>query len=102
MMVFLFLKLIMHVIMVLLTRYVEPMVFGDYPKSMRKLVKERLPIFSEEEKKMIKGTSDFIGINYYTSSFVRNAPPSPYPRPNLDSLTYFGCKLVVIPFYLFI
>ncbi|GMY15068.1 beta-glucosidase [Fagus crenata] len=42
--------------------YIEPLTFGEYPKSMRELVKERLPIFSKEEKKMIKGTFDFVGV----------------------------------------
>ncbi|GMY15070.1 beta-glucosidase [Fagus crenata] len=51
--------------------YIEPLMFGEYPKSMKLLVKERLPIFSEEEKKMITGTLDFIGLNYYTSRFAK-------------------------------
>lgn len=48
------------------------MFFGDYPEIMRKLVGNRLPNFTEEEKKMIKGSTDFIGINYYNSHFARH------------------------------
>ncbi|XP_050259277.1 furostanol glycoside 26-O-beta-glucosidase-like [Quercus robur] len=67
--------------------YAEPLIFGDYPKSMGDLVKKRLPIFSEEEKKMIKGTMDFIGINYYTSTYAANAPPpKQYPSHSVDLL----------------
>ncbi|KAL0908137.1 hypothetical protein M5K25_022610 [Dendrobium thyrsiflorum] len=46
--------------------------FGDYPFSMRALVRDRLPVFTHEEKKKLKNSYDFIGLNYYTSRFVRN------------------------------
>ncbi|KAL5563264.1 hypothetical protein UlMin_033011 [Ulmus minor] len=55
--------------------YVEPLVYGDYPKTMRDTVKERLPTFSEEEKMLIKGSFDFISINYYTSRYASKADP---------------------------
>lgn len=55
----------------------DPFVFGEYPKSMRELVKERLPEFTEEEKVMVKGSLDFLAINYYASSYAKNKPPSP-------------------------
>lgn len=59
-------------------RFAEPLVFGDYPKSMKESVKERLPAFTEEEKTSLKGSFDFLGINYYLSGFAKNEPnPSP-------------------------
>ncbi|KAK9926669.1 hypothetical protein M0R45_023884 [Rubus argutus] len=57
--------------------FMEPIVYGDYPKSMIDLVKERLPRFTEEEKKLVKGSFDFIGINYYTTRYGKNVPASP-------------------------
>ncbi|KAL6297074.1 hypothetical protein ACE6H2_005216 [Prunus campanulata] len=57
--------------------YMEPLVLGEYPKSMRVLVKERLPKFTKEEKKLIKGSFDFIGINYYTARYAKHDPISP-------------------------
>ena len=63
----------------------EPLVFGDYPKSMRSLVKERLPIFSCEESKLVKGSYDFIGINYYTSRYAKTASQPMPPRFSFDS-----------------
>ncbi|XP_040372929.1 beta-glucosidase 24 [Rosa chinensis] len=54
--------------------FMEPIVYGHYPKSMRRLVRKRLPRFTKEEKKLIKGSFDFIGINYYTSRYGRNIP----------------------------
>lgn len=35
----------------------EPIVYGDYPKSMIDLVKERLPRFTEEEKNWLRDPS---------------------------------------------
>lgn len=57
--------------------FMEPLVYGHYPKSMRDLVKERLPKFSKKEKILLKGSFDFIGINYYTSRYGKNDPASP-------------------------
>ncbi|KAH7518232.1 hypothetical protein FEM48_Zijuj09G0149600 [Ziziphus jujuba var. spinosa] len=68
--------------------YVEPLVYGDYPKIMRELVKERLPEFSENEKSLLKGSFDFIGMNYYVSSYAQNMkePPSGILHHSVDSL----------------
>ncbi|XP_056163388.1 furostanol glycoside 26-O-beta-glucosidase-like isoform X3 [Syzygium oleosum] len=41
---------------------------------MRSLVKDRLPTFTAEEKKLMKGSFDFIGINYYSSTYAQNVP----------------------------
>lgn len=53
---------------------------GGYPQVMvdeignRSVVEgrpfSRFPSMSEEQKKFIKGTSDFFGINYYTSAYI--------------------------------
>ena len=36
----------------------------------------RLPTFTLEESAMLKGSYDFIGLNHYTSSYVKNDPKS--------------------------
>ncbi|KAL6280922.1 hypothetical protein ACE6H2_017803 [Prunus campanulata] len=56
---------------------VEPLVYGAYPRSMRQLVKTRLPNFTEKEMMMVKRSFDFIGINYYTSRYGKNETASP-------------------------
>lgn len=50
------------------------MVYGDYPKIMRKLARNRLPTFTAEEKKLVKGAFDFIGLNYYTTNYAKSIP----------------------------
>lgn len=54
----------------------DPLIRGDYPLSMRRLVGNRLPRFTKEQSELVKGAFDFIGINYYTTSYADNLPPS--------------------------
>ncbi|KAJ4847712.1 hypothetical protein Tsubulata_039564 [Turnera subulata] len=50
----------------------NPLTYGNYPKTMEYLVGDRLPEFTKAEAKIVKGSFDFIGINYYTSSYADN------------------------------
>ncbi|KAK3010560.1 hypothetical protein RJ639_012193 [Escallonia herrerae] len=50
--------------------YLEPITTGEYPQSMKKLVGSRLPQFSPEQSEMLKGSFDFLGLNYYTAVYV--------------------------------
>ncbi|KAK4849968.1 hypothetical protein QYF36_002527 [Acer negundo] len=52
---------------------VHPMTNGDYPKTMRCLVGNRLPNFTNEESILMKGTLYFVGLNYYTSLYAADA-----------------------------
>ncbi|XP_073265008.1 beta-glucosidase 12-like [Populus alba] len=52
--------------------YVDPLTKGEYPQNMHDYVGGRLPRFSEEESKMLRGSYDFIGINYYTTYYAQN------------------------------
>jgi beta-glucosidase/6-phospho-beta-glucosidase/beta-galactosidase len=54
----------------------DPLVGGDYPVSMRRLVGNRLPRFTKEQSKLVKGAFDFIGLNYYTTHYAESLPPS--------------------------
>ncbi|CAN8278333.1 unnamed protein product [Cochlearia groenlandica] len=55
--------------------FMEPLVTGKYPIDMVNNVKgNRLPTFTAQQSKMLKGSYDFIGINYYSSSYGKNAP----------------------------
>lgn len=50
--------------------FADPIWKGDYPESMRKRCGDRLPSFTEEEKQLIKGTSEFFGLNHYSTAYV--------------------------------
>ncbi|KAM7497296.1 hypothetical protein LguiA_021710 [Lonicera macranthoides] len=54
--------------------FMDPVTFGDYPASMKKMVGDRLPRFTKEESQLLKGSSEFLGLNYYTANYVEDAP----------------------------
>lgn len=55
-------------------RYMDPLTKGEYPKSMRSMAGDRLPKFSKEESHQLKGSFDFLGLNYYSSFYAAYAP----------------------------
>jgi beta-glucosidase len=68
--------------------YMDPLTNGDYPESMKSLVGDRLPKFSKEQSKMLMGSFDFLGLNYYTSYYAAHAPHFKNANPSYltDSL----------------
>ncbi|KAK7262563.1 hypothetical protein RJT34_30137 [Clitoria ternatea] len=65
--------------------FMDPLTTGDYPKSMRALVRTRLPKFTREQSKLLIGSFDFIGLNYYSSTYASDAPQLSSARPNYDT-----------------
>jgi len=53
----------------------DPLTKGDYPRSMRLLVGDRLPKFSMEQSRMVNGSFDFVGFNHYTTYYAATYPP---------------------------
>ena len=53
--------------------WADPIWFGDYPAVMRENCGKLLPAFTDAEKKLLKGSSDFQGVNFYTASYVSAA-----------------------------
>ncbi|KAK2440347.1 Beta-glucosidase 12 [Trifolium repens] len=68
--------------------FMDPLTLGEYPKSMRSLVGARLPKFNTKQAKLLIGSFDFLGINYYSSAYASDAPLLRNVRPSYltDSL----------------
>ncbi|KAF5305137.1 hypothetical protein FQA39_LY09399 [Lamprigera yunnana] len=74
--------------------YVEPIFgqYGDFPEVVKNIVKERsfaegfsksrLPQLTSDEIRYIKGTFDFLGINHYTTFYVKHTTPDPISTPS--------------------
>ncbi|KAK4396689.1 Oleuropein beta-glucosidase [Sesamum angolense] len=58
-----------------------PLVTGDYPPVMRQRVGERLPRFTPEQARLVQGSYDFIGMNYYTTYWAAYKPTPPGTPP---------------------
>lgn len=61
-------------------RFMDPITVSDYPSTMRRNVGNQLPTFFDGEQKMVKGSIEFLGLNYYTITYVIDTkivdPPS--------------------------
>ncbi|KAK7294716.1 hypothetical protein RJT34_17609 [Clitoria ternatea] len=57
--------------------FMNPFTLGDYPNIMKKNAGSRLPSFTQKESNLVKGSIDFIGINFYHSFFVKNSVGNP-------------------------
>ena len=53
--------------------FTDPIYKGDYPPSMKSRLGERLPEFTQEEKDLIIGSSDFFGLNHHTTMYASDA-----------------------------
>jgi beta-glucosidase len=50
--------------------FADPIYFGDYPAVMRERLGDRLPTFTEEDKKLLVGSTDFFGLNHYSTLYA--------------------------------
>jgi beta-glucosidase len=53
-------------------RFLDPIIYGDYPPEMRQLLGSKLPTFSPEERRKLGYKLDFIGINHYTTLYAKD------------------------------
>eukprot|EP00803_Ostreobium_quekettii_P010866 evm.model.scf_3951EXC.1 EVM.evm.TU.scf_3951EXC.1 scf_3951EXC:4013-7173(-) len=54
--------------------FADPLYFGDYPAVMKARCGDRLPAFTDEEKALIKESSDFFGLNHYSTDYCEVRP----------------------------
>lgn len=70
--------------------FMDPLTSGGYPLTMRDIVGSRLPQFTKKQSRQLKGSFDFIGLNYYTSQYgADNSKP-----PNLVETDYIQDRRV--------
>lgn len=50
--------------------FADPIYLGDYPESMRQNVGDRLPVITDEQRELIYQSSDFFGLNHYTTMYA--------------------------------
>ncbi|VAH95270.1 unnamed protein product [Triticum turgidum subsp. durum] len=65
--------------------FLDPLLNGQYPKTMQDIVKERLPSFTPEQSKLVKGSVDYIGINQYTATYMADQPMPQQPPTSYSS-----------------
>jgi beta-glucosidase len=50
----------------------HPLIYGDYPSTMKKIVGSRLPAFTDDESQLVKGSVDFIGMIHYFTIYIKD------------------------------
>ncbi|CAN0915562.1 COP1-interacting protein 7 [Linum grandiflorum] len=62
----------------------DPLVYGDYPSEMRLYLGATLPSFTAEQMDYVKGSIDFIGLNHYSTLYVKDCLHSSCPPGGSD------------------
>ncbi|XWS46661.1 hypothetical protein CRYUN_Cryun14cG0087100 [Craigia yunnanensis] len=70
----------------------SPLVFGDYPETMKKIVGFRIPSFTNHESELVRGLFDFLGEIHYSTAKIEDSPGSlELKQRDFDVLIqYFG------------
>ncbi|MDQ5872678.1 MAG: GH1 family beta-glucosidase, partial [Acidobacteriota bacterium] len=55
-------------------QYLDPMLLGRSPREMKQIFGEAWPEFGSADLAAVREPVDFVGVNYYTRSVVRNDP----------------------------
>ncbi|KAI4331940.1 hypothetical protein L6164_016887 [Bauhinia variegata] len=68
--------------------FMQPLTTGEYPESMQSLVGTRLPKFTQEQSDLVRGSYDFLGLNYYTAQYAADTAKPSNAKPSFftDSL----------------
>jgi beta-glucosidase len=66
--------------------FADPIYHGDYPASMRKQLGDRLPTFTDAERALIQGSTDFYGMNHYCANYIRHKTTPPPPEDFVGNL----------------
>ncbi|CAD6344168.1 unnamed protein product [Miscanthus lutarioriparius] len=53
--------------------FLDPIILGDYPSAMHKILGPNLPEFTSKQKKILQASKlDFIGLNHYSTSYLKD------------------------------
>ncbi|XVF27837.1 hypothetical protein REPUB_Repub14bG0143600 [Reevesia pubescens] len=52
--------------------FLDPIITGKYPAEMQEILGSNLPVFSTQDQEKLKSGLDFIGVNHYTSFYIRD------------------------------
>jgi len=61
--------------------FADPIYRGEYPKCMNERVAERMPVITQEQRNLIHGSSDFFGLNHYTTMFAADSAGEQKKQP---------------------
>ncbi|KAL2945375.1 Cyanidin 3-O-glucoside 5-O-glucosyltransferase [Bienertia sinuspersici] len=51
--------------------FMHPLTYGDYPQIMKETAGNKIPVFTKNQSNIVKGSIDFVGLNYYTIIYTK-------------------------------
>ncbi|KAM3749355.1 hypothetical protein ACB098_05G178100 [Castanea mollissima] len=73
--------------------FLDPIIRGKYPIEMQEILQSDLPMFSKHDLELLKNKLDFIGINQYTSFYIKDCIFSPCePGPGASRTEGFALR----------
>ncbi|KAL2945366.1 Cyanidin 3-O-glucoside 5-O-glucosyltransferase [Bienertia sinuspersici] len=51
--------------------FMHPLTYGDYPQIMKETAGKKIPVFTKNQSNIVKGSIDFVGLNYYTIIYTK-------------------------------
>ncbi|KAJ3079452.1 hypothetical protein HK102_003774 [Quaeritorhiza haematococci] len=66
--------------------FADPIYLGDYPQGLKTRIGGAMPQFTDQEKALLKGSTDFFGLNFYTGYYVTGTPENPQPVYSRDGV----------------
>ncbi|KAL5080978.1 hypothetical protein RYX36_009399, partial [Vicia faba] len=81
--------------------FMNPLTFGEYPRTMKKNVGSRLPFFTSRESNLVKGSIDFLGVNFYNTFYIKDNPGS-LQKKNRDHMADMAAEIkrMIISIYI--
>uniref|UniRef100_A0A803L9V3 Uncharacterized protein n=1 Tax=Chenopodium quinoa TaxID=63459 RepID=A0A803L9V3_CHEQI len=74
--------------------FMDPLTYGDYPEIVKKNAGNRLPTFTKNQSELVKGSFDFIGVNFYCVISSKHTKLKPEPRDYIaDIAAEWICQL---------
>jgi beta-glucosidase len=52
--------------------FADPIHFGDYPATLKRVAGANLPTFSEADKALLRKSYDYMGMTLYTAKYARS------------------------------
>ncbi len=68
----------------------DPIYLGDYPEYMKEMLGDRLPRFTPEERAVVLGSSEFYGMNTYTTNLCSESTSCALVSGGLPGALYCG------------
>ncbi|KAJ4968327.1 hypothetical protein NE237_015028 [Protea cynaroides] len=77
---------LLHLMVQAYSKFMDPLMFGDYPEIVKKNAGSRIPSFTPSQSRQVQGSADYFGLNHYATKYVQDDPD----KLNKHQRDFFG------------